>query len=336
MPDREQLIEYLRGIQERDGLEAADLESRVRSVQLESMNSGVDAGISEDAFDSWSRLTEGKSLDEQDLFRLEAIVLPNGLRPAFDIIKDSFEQLPSTWQRLNDRRDVVKTIIRGVGRLELDGHPSQPYGGTAFVVGADAILTNRHVAEFFLSGVGDAGHVQFIPGRSAGLDFKQEVGSLESVRLKVLSPIVILDNWDAAVLRTSTLPDGVEPLRLAGASPVGLEGRLAAVIGYPAMDPRSDLVQQIQIFRSTFNKKRLMPGRLTGMRETTSYEQKVVAVAHDCTTLGGNSGSAVIDVETGLAVGLHFGGDYLVANYAVPAWELAKSPAIVAAGVTFA
>ena len=40
---------------------------------------------------------------------------------------------------------------------------------------------------------------------------------------------------------------------------------------------------------------------------------------HDASTLGGNSGSAVIDLETGEAVGLHFAGSYLQANYAVPA-----------------
>ena len=40
---------------------------------------------------------------------------------------------------------------------------------------------------------------------------------------------------------------------------------------------------------------------------------------HDCTTLGGNSGSVVLDLETGQAVGLHCGGTFLKANYAVPA-----------------
>ena len=39
---------------------------------------------------------------------------------------------------------------------------------------------------------------------------------------------------------------------------------------------------------------------------------------HDCSTLGGNSGSVVLSLETGEAVGLHFAGRFLEANFAVP------------------
>jgi endonuclease G len=39
---------------------------------------------------------------------------------------------------------------------------------------------------------------------------------------------------------------------------------------------------------------------------------------HDCSTLGGNSGSVLIDLATGRAIGLHFAGRFLEANYAVP------------------
>src|SRR4029450_1036479 len=40
---------------------------------------------------------------------------------------------------------------------------------------------------------------------------------------------------------------------------------------------------------------------------------------HDCTTLGGNSGSIVLDVETGAALGLHYAGQFHRANFAVTA-----------------
>src|SRR5262249_34036669 len=45
---------------------------------------------------------------------------------------------------------------------------------------------------------------------------------------------------------------------------------------------------------------------------------------HDCTTLGGNSGSVVLDLASGEAVGLHFAGLYQETNYAVQASLLAE------------
>jgi endonuclease G len=57
--------------------------------------------------------------------------------------------------------------------------------------------------------------------------------------------------------------------------------------------------------------KRLAPGKLTVVRDDL--------LQHDCTTLGGNSGSVVISLATGDAVGLHFGGNFHETNFAVPA-----------------
>ena len=47
-------------------------------------------------------------------------------------------------------------------------------------------------------------------------------------------------------------------------------------------------------------------------------------IEHDCSTLGGNSGSLVVDLATGCAVGLHFAGQYMTANYAVSSTRLAS------------
>jgi endonuclease G len=65
-----------------------------------------------------------------------------------------------------------------------------------------------------------------------------------------------------------------------------------------------------RIYGKIYNKKRLAPGAVT------SIEPK--RILHNCTTLGGNSGSAVIDLDTGEALGLHCSGTFLTANYAVP------------------
>ena len=44
-----------------------------------------------------------------------------------------------------------------------------------------------------------------------------------------------------------------------------------------------------------------------------------LSLQHDCTTLGGNSGSVVVDLDSGKALGLHFSGKFLTTNYAVRA-----------------
>jgi endonuclease G len=46
-------------------------------------------------------------------------------------------------------------------------------------------------------------------------------------------------------------------------------------------------------------------------------------VGHDCSTLGGNSGSPVLALDTAEVVGLHFGGSFLWRNEAVTAPILA-------------
>ncbi|MHC2390796.1 DNA/RNA endonuclease G (NUC1) [Bradyrhizobium liaoningense] len=65
------------------------------------------------------------------------------------------------------------------------------------------------------------------------------------------------------------------------------------------------------IFGKIYNKKRLAPGAVTDIEPTR--------ILHNCTTLGGNSGSAVIDLDSGEALGLHFSGSFLATNYAVRA-----------------
>jgi endonuclease G len=334
MAQEDRLTTYVRGILERDGISADSLTPRVTSRTRGESSGGT--GILPEHLESLRKVERGDALNEQDRVRIEAIVLPNGLRPAFDVVRDSFEDLPATWKDVTDRRSVVDSLIRGIGRLNLAGHPSLRFVGTAFVIATDVLLTNRHVAEFFVERSGPAPSLQFKSGLTGSLDFKQEVGLADTLPLAITAPIAILEDWDAALLRVDALPPGVRPLPLAGAPPSStLEGRLTTVIGYPAMDPGSDLIQQIQIFRGVFDKKRLMPGRLMGMRPTVSFSRTVTALAHDCTTLGGNSGSAVIDIATGTVVGLHFAGEHLIANYAVPTWELAKDGAVTAAGITF-
>ena len=270
-----------------------------------------------------AKIASGAPLDQQHKEILESIVLGNGLRPAFDIVRDSFDPLPSAWADVNAARDTLTRLIRAVGRINVFGHPMLTYVGTAFVCGENLLLTNRHVVEL-ISAVqpGEAG-ISFRPGISANVDLKQEVAGADATLLELTGRNIVSQTWDAAVLEVKSLPAGISPLPMRGTSPTETSDRTAAVVGYPAFDPAENLFQQLEIFRGLFDKKRLEPGKFTGYEDVLSFGKTVRALKHDCTTLGGSSGSAAIDVASGLVFGLHFGGQ-TSSNFAVPIWELAQ------------
>jgi V8-like Glu-specific endopeptidase len=60
---------------------------------------------------------------------------------------------------------------------------------------------------------------------------------------------------------------------------------------------------------------RAAPGQITGAVPN--------GFTHDCSTLGGNSGSPVFSMNRGEIIGLHSGGSYLWNNQAVDGGSLA-------------
>ncbi|MDY6922959.1 MAG: DNA/RNA non-specific endonuclease [Pseudomonadota bacterium] len=280
------------------------------------------------------KVTEGLSLDAEETFALEAIIIPDK-RPVIDILDgDRFATDHPLWTHLNAgaAHEVIAGAIPAVGRVELPGHPSLPYGGTAFVVGEGLLMTNRHVAELFSAGLG-LRDLRFHPGRTAAIDFERRVdGGSRLIAVKRVA--MIHPYWDMALLEVEGLSADVTPLRLAGADSAAPAE--IVVIGYPAFDPRNDARVQNEVFRNLYNVKRLMPGRLTGRANVSSFGKPVDASTHDSSTTGGASGSAVLDPASGAVVALHFGGVYLKTNYGVPAAELARDRRVVDAGVGFA
>jgi endonuclease G len=259
-----------------------------------------------------------------EMFGLEAIVLPRN-RPVAFVRGNSYDDLDGPWVSLND--DVVKRRIASllplIGRVEVPSSPILPYAGTGFVVGQGLIATNRHVAQIFAQGLGLT--IRYRAG-DAAIDFKRQVDAPDDERtayLSVRAVEMIHPYWDMALLRVDGLPTD-RMLRLSVKSPEELLDRNVVVIGYPARDERNDVALQDRIFNRTYNVKRLQPGVIRTRAKVQSFENTVNAVTHDASTLGGNSGSAVIEVDTGEIVALHFAGEYLKANYAVPMYELAR------------
>ncbi len=280
-------------------------------------------------------LRQDEELSESQMDALEAIILP-GERPVVDIIDDSFStpERPFAHFGSGQIKQHIERAVPSIGRIELPDNPALPFGGTGFVVGPNLLMTNRHVAELFASGLGQKG-LTFKSGESAAIDFKQENKPSPPQPFSVKKIRMIHPFWDMALLETDGLNPRNGPLSLSTEAPADLTNREVAVIGYPALDVRNNIELQNRIFRRAFNVKRLQPGKLGTRAKIQSFRKNVDAITHDSSTLGGNSGSAVVDVSNGKVVALHFAGLYLEANYAVPAFELSRDSRVVDEGVNF-
>ncbi len=267
---------------------------------------------------------------------MEAIIFAD-IRPAINIINGTFTSTHPLWTKLSDDAAVrtrIESVIPSVGRIELPGNRRYPYGGTGFVVGRGLLMTNRHVAEIFATGLGDRS-VALTPGKEAGINFIRELGSPEGETLMVRRVVMIHPYWDMAILSVAGLPDAHKPLKLSLNDPRQMDRHEIFVIGYPASDPRNPADVQDQVFGGNYGIKRLQPGELHPGMKTASFGKLVDAATHDCSTLGGNSGSAVFNMATGDVMALHFGGLYQQQNFAVPASELARDDRVIRAGVEF-
>ncbi len=248
----------------------------------------------------------------------EAIILRRG-RPSF-LIKDGRLVVGGDEQVWHDRlrpsMSDLEAAIAATGRIELVGHESYPWVGTGWLVTQDLILTNRHVASVFASRANRRYVFKMgTRGREmeAFIDFREEFGNSAEEVVEIAEVLYMAPDEpgqpDMAVLKLKRSV-AQPPVRL---SPVSeATEKYVAVIGYPARDDRrNDPAAARDIFRDIYEKKRLAPGELI-----TPNEDRMV-LRHDCSTLGGNSGSVVLDASTGLAIGLHFGGRFELSNYAV-------------------
>lgn len=252
--------------------------------------------------------------DELKARRATAIILTIG-RPAIFVKNNSFEvpisdTLSDTWAaRLNASRANIETAIRAVGRIEVTNHPGGfSYLGTGWLVAPDVIVTNQHVAQAFArkQGAKFVFKKNLLSGQEIGvnLDFREEAGVNAQEQFDVLEVLYIEedldDRPDIAFLKidTATRVGGANinlnatPILLAN-TPTDDKSEVAA-IGYPAEDSRRNPLSDSEmdaIFGDIYDVKRLQPGQLKSVKDNL--------ITHDCSTLGGNSGSVVLDFKTG-------------------------------------
>lgn len=257
-------------------------------------------------------------------FTRETIVLRSG-RPVLTVSDDEpsliFEDAESeVWRdRLTDARPRLVSAIRAVGRVDLKNSLRFDWVGTGWLVAPDVIVTNRHVAQEFGRRSSDG----FVFRRgldsnpiSASIDFVAEFGHEDTRPVSVTKILHIEeeDGPDIAFLQVQANPLAA-PIPLC--DDTGGANQFIAVIGYPARDSRIPDQQLMEsLFGSVYDKKRLAPGQIVADAGDE--------IQHDCSTLGGNSGSVLVGLKSGHALGLHFAGRFLEANFAVPAHTIAE------------
>lgn len=276
--------------------------------------------------------SSGTDMSEDEKIGLEVIV--NIARPAIFIQGGKFFPPPEGWEVLEQHRARIETACRSVGRIEAKGHRLL-YIGTGFLVGENVIMTNAHVAEEFCQ-KGQREKWQFKTGMMPGIDYIKELGATKTAMFNIENVIGVHDDFDLALFRVTTKSvsgsTAAEPLTLASDAKYAKTGRQVYVLGYPAFDSRAQSTSAAAmraVFNDVYDVKRLQPGNVLKVLD------KDALFRHDCSTLGGNSGSCVIDLETNQVLGLHYGGVSGEYNVAVSLWKRKTDPLLKKAKVNF-
>ena len=302
-----------------------------KGQQREAIGQILEAGAA--ALEKVAR-SQDADLTDEELCGLECVLLAYG-RPALLISQGHLAGVPPFWNILEDQRQDIELVQRGVGRIDLLGHPEYDWAGTGFLVNDTCLMTTRRTAELFAEN-DPAGRWQFRPGISAWMDYQSEYQHPASAAYRIRGVQGVHDRYDLALLEVEPLHHNGQvptPLALATQVPSRLEGRPVYLIGYPVRDARRNEPEWIaRIFRDVYNVKRVQPGTLRGVLQF----RDVPLLQHDCSTLGRMAGACLLDLETHQVLGLHLAGRYLETGTAIPLWLLHDDPLPRKASVTFA
>jgi hypothetical protein len=275
-------------------------------------------------------------LAPDDEMALEAVIRTDGTRPTLlirDGQADPGHPLAGDWSDLlAATRQRLAGPVAAIGRIEPAGATARGFFGTGWVVDAAAglVLTNLHVLEAIWR------RVPHLVERTDGelrihdgvfIDFVRESGNSRRNIFRVVSarPSGVdgedYARLDVAVLRIEPTGDGETELPAAipvHADPDGPRGDLASyvVVGFPGPPQyQSGVIDGVDwawvnatLFGNRYGVKRIAPGTTHQPVGSFNQDPRRWVFGHDATTLGGNSGSPMLnwldDAPGGF--GLHF------------------------------
>lgn len=326
--DRDRIEKIARDLARGDAPLQREIESKLAETDVSpEVAEGLTAAELDPATFAATRLIT-RGVDRDLSFSEERIIrgLPIGYRPIARIrnnraTTEFLGKALDYWvDEVRKSQAALNLAIPAVGRIEVT-NGELPWEGTGWLVTDDIIITNRHVAERFAREGQTPGEFAFRAGARGGkmsseIDFLEEEDRRDEAEHPVTAILWISPDKDPDVAflrirRAAGKPPLPKPIDLAEVMP-DTDSNIAA-IGYPAKDESlKDHDLALAYFGEVYEKKRLAVGKIL------RYDRTLLT--HDCSTLGGNSGSALIDMATGKAVALHRGG-FLddSANTAVPA-----------------
>lgn len=286
-------------------------------------------------------------LDADTQAGLEAVIRTNGSRPVLFVQHDFVDlAAPSIGDyagTLGLLRDQVTEVCRSVGRVDDPAAGSLGYWGTAWMIGNGLVATNFHVLKRIAPGgirVGDRFQGQLATGVT--VHFGHEAGNPMPERRFPIRRVVSVgregdpqfqvpgvrdlnfDGLDLAVLELEQVAGQPfpPPIRVARGDDPDTLGALASpgrgvyLVGYPGDGTTRELFNSL--FRGVKSFKRLAPGQIMQGPGTVEHDRRGWVLTHDASTLGGNSGSALVDLDADgrTVLGLHFGGLHERENWA--------------------
>jgi len=195
--------------------------------------------------------------------------------------------------------NALKPIEFSIGRIDdLSGNGL----GTGFLVSDHAVVTNAHVVSFLSRGT------MILTEGQATINFRREYKEFVQDVCKILAVIKVHQDYDLALLRIQPLDQQGHPaLTFAGAA-TAVNAAVVAV-GYPFDDQVRNPLFISGIYKGIFGVKRAAPGRVVSVSPGE--------ITHDCSTLGGNSGSPLLEMKTAEVAGVHCEGMFMYNNRAI-------------------
>lgn len=244
-----------------------------------------------------------------------------------------------TWRRFLDRLgsgcgqmpwpERLSAWARQCPRLDRwDGQQE----GTGFLTEDGTLLTARHVvapAERFFGGATRSGWVRYNRVERANPASEPVIAATAHLDVGRPEPDVArlaqTPDWRALLGASALAAEFGDPpglaLQSAPLDEAELRHRPVAVLGHPASgNAGGSTADVVRVFDDAeAGLKRFMPGHLDG-EHPLWHEGGQEWLVHDCSTLGGTSGSCLIDLRTGRVLGIHVSGHARTGNRAVPAW----------------